>query len=137
MSESSDHNTIEIFSGRRMLVIMTIISLIAVAGSFWFKDWRITSGLALGCGLSFVNFIWSKNSLKAIFDKNINSAKPSFSVIRYFFRYVIFALVIGLAYYFNLISIVAALIGLLTFITAIFITAFIQLFFGLIKREET
>lgn len=135
MSDSSDPNTTEVFADGRLLRIMTIVSVIAVTGSLWLKDWRVTSGLVLGCGLSFVNFLWARASIKAMFEKNATSAKPAFSVVRYFFRYLIFALVIGSAYYFDLVSVVAALLGLLTFITAIFITAFIQFF--LFRREET
>lgn len=136
MSESSDQSTTQIFSEKRLLPIMAIVSVLAVAASLWFQDWRITSGLFLGCVLSIVNYKWANNSLKAMFDKSINSDKPKFSIAGYFLRYLTFGSVIGLAYFFNLISIVAALLGLLTFITAIFIAAFIQLFFGLIKREE-
>lgn len=135
MSESSNHST-QTFSEKRLLPIMIIVSMIAISVSLWFQDWRITSGLALGCCLSIVNYKWANHSLKAMFDKSINLAKPSFSIAGYFLRYLTFGSVIGLAYFLNLISIVAALLGLLTFITAIFIAAFIQLFFGLIKREE-
>jgi hypothetical protein len=136
MSESSDYQPTQTFSGKRLISIMMIVSVIAVAGSLWFRDWRITSGLALGCCLSLVNFWWSNKSLKALFDKNIDSAQPKFSVTVYFLRYLTLGAILGLAYYFNLISIVAALLGLLTFITAILTAAFIQLFFGLFKREE-
>lgn len=136
MSESSDHNHIRTFSERRLLTIMLIVSIVSVAVSLWFGDWRVTGGLFLGCFLSIVNFKWSSDSLKAMFDKNINSPKPKFSGAGYLFRYIIFALIIGGAYFLDLISIVAALIGFLNFITAIFIAAFIQLFFVLFKREE-
>lgn len=136
MGESSDHSTPQIFSEQRLLPMMLIVSVVAVIASLWFWDWRITGGLALGCGLSIVNYKWANRSLKAMFDKNINSANPKFSFAGYFLRYLILGGIIGLAYFFNLISIVATLFGLLTFITAIFLTAFIQLFFGLFKREE-
>lgn len=136
MSESSDHTTTQTFSEKRLTPIMVIVSLLAATASLWFQDWRITSGVFLGCCLSIVNYKWANNSLKAMFDKSIVSAKPRFSVAGYFLRYLTFGSIIGLAYYLNLISIVAALLGLLTFITAIFIAAFIQLFFGLFKREE-
>lgn len=140
MSESSDNSINEsineAFSDKRLLILMSIISLIAIAISLYFRDWRITNGLILGCTLSIAGFIWSKRSLKAIFEKNINSPKPGFSIVKYFLRYLISGLILGLAYYFNLISIVAALVGLLTFITAIIAAGFIQIFTGLFKREE-
>lgn len=136
MSESSDNSINETFSEKRLLGLMAVISLIAVTVSFGFADWRMTSGLILGCALSFANFIWSQNSLKALFEKNINSPKPQFSVVRYFLRYLIFAIIIGSAYHFDLISIVAALVGLLTFVTAVMAAGFIQIFSGLFKREE-
>lgn len=136
MSESSDHSTPQIFSEQRLLPIMIIVSVVAVIASLWFWDWRITGGLTLGCGISIVNYKWANRSLKAMFDKNIGSANPKFSFAGYFLRYLTFGAIIGLAYYLNLISIIATLFGLLTFITAIFLTAFIQLFFGLFKREE-
>ena len=136
MSESPDHSTPQMFSEQRLLPIMVIVSVLAVTASLWLRDWRITGGLFLGCCLSIVNYKWANRSLKAMFDKNIDSANPKFSLAGYFLRYITFGIVIGLAYYLDLISIVATLFGLLTFITAIFITAFIQLFFGLFKREE-
>lgn len=136
MSESSDHTEIQVFSEERLLKIMIIVSVLALAVSLGFGDWRVVSGLFLGCFLSIVNFKWSSRSLKAMFDKNIDSAQPRFSGAGYLFRYIIFALIIGGAYFLNLISIVAALAGFLNFITAIFIAAFIQLFFVLFKREE-
>lgn len=137
MSEDSDYKQMQPFSERRLLTTMTILCVIAVAFSLIFNDWRATAGLILGCILSFANLLWARKSFGAMLAKSVESGAARFSIIRYFFRYLIFTAVVVAGYSLNLISVVWALVGLLTFIAAIFILAFIQLFTVLLKREET
>ena len=50
---------------------------------------------------------------------------------------LIVAAVIASAYAFNLVSIVATLIGLCSFVVAAMIEAFMQIYFAIVNREET
>jgi hypothetical protein len=137
MSDLADKKETYSFSEKRLLWIMTIISWIAIVGSLSFENRLITGGLWLGCLLSFVNFFWSQAFLRALFKRIEAEPEPKFSIIKYIFRYLIFAGVIAIPTYLKLVSVVAVLIGLLTMATALIIDFFTQLIFGIFKQKES
>ncbi len=117
---------------------MSIASFVGVIGSLRLGDWRITSGFWLGCVLSLINFFWLKATLKALFENlSAENAKPNLLALRYISRYSAVAAVIAFSYFFNIISIVATLLGLLNFAFAILIESFILIFFAILGRNET
>lgn len=126
------------FTEKRLLWIMSIASFVGVIGSLQFADWRVTSGLWLGCVLSLINFFWLKATLgKLLQAAVVEGGTPAFIAFRYLSRYLAVAAVVAFAYFLNIISIVATLVGLLTLALAICIEGFILIFFAIIGRNKT
>jgi hypothetical protein len=123
-------------SEKRLLWFMAIVSVVEIVGSLFLGNWRITFGLMLGSALSFLNYYWLKISLRSLFDRATAGERPRFTGFLYVLRYGALALTIALASQLKLITIAAALIGLLTFAIAILIEAFIQVFISIVNREE-
>lgn len=111
--------------------------LVAVIVSLFVASWRVSSGLALGGALSLLNFRWLAASLKELFDESeISGLRARVRVGAYVWRYFFIAGVVGIAYYFNLVSITATLAGLCSFVVAVFLEALWQLYLSFTNKEE-
>lgn len=135
-STIDEENTIVPISHSRILWIMAIILIIAIAGSLLFAEWRITAGLVLGGVLSFVNYYWLKFALRSVFEKAVEGAKPKFLIGKYLLRYFAVGAVIVLVFLTKTISVAAVICGLLAFAAAVIIESFILIFIHISKREE-
>ncbi|HEX8890236.1 MAG TPA: ATP synthase subunit I [Pyrinomonadaceae bacterium] len=114
---------------------VTVASAVLVSAPLW--PWRVTTGLLLGGVLSLFNHHWLRTSLGAVFSTAESGRKVKFNAARYVLRYFIIAGVVGLAYTLNLVSIVATLLGLCSFVAAAMVEAFMQVYFAIVNREET
>ena len=56
---------------------------------------------------------------------------------RYVFRYLIVGSVVFVAHQFGLISLPAAIVGLCSFVVALFVEAAREFYFAIIRREES
>jgi hypothetical protein len=119
----------------RLWRINLIIVVGIVLGSLFWVDFKITAGVLTGGSLSLLNFWWMNVSTVAALTKSAVGEKSSLATA-YFFRYAVIGTVVGLFYFFNLISILAALIGLLAFTAAVFIESFYQLYLLTVKKED-
>jgi hypothetical protein len=99
--------------------------------------WRVTTGLLLGGVLSLFNHHWLRTSLSAVFGKAESGKRVKINAARYVLRYFVIAAVVALAYALNLVSIVATLIGLCSFVVAALVEAVVQIYFAIVNREET
>jgi hypothetical protein len=63
-------------------------------------------------------------------------AKPELRLVQYFLRYLVIAATVVVAYNLNVISLPAAILGLCTFVVALFVEAFREFYFTIIHREE-
>lgn len=122
---------------RRLFRTMCVTVIGAVLISAPFEPWRVTMGFLLGGVLSLFNHHWLRTSLAAVFSTAGSGRKVKFNAARYVLRYFIIAAVVGLAYTFNLVAIVATLLGLCSFAVAAMVEAFMQIYFAIVNREET
>lgn len=121
----------------RLLRTMTWTVVIAVAVAAIIAPWRFTTGLLLGGALSILNYRWLHSSAVAIVNLSIGSHARRVRSTRYLFRYLLVAAAIFAAYQLQIVSLVAALVGLCSFVPALFVEAFRQFYFILIHREES
>lgn len=110
---------------------------ISVIISLPLAPWRVTTGLLLGGILSLFNHHWLRTSLAAVFGKAESGRRVKINAARYVLRYFVIAAVVSFAYALNLVSIVATLIGLCSFVVAALAEAFMQIYFVIVNREET
>lgn len=122
---------------RRLLRGMWASVVLAVAVSLPLAPWRVTTGLLLGGVLSLVNHHWLRTSLAAIFSTAGSGRRVKFRAARYVLRYFVIGAVVAAAYSFNLVSIVATLAGLCSFVPAAMMEALMQIYFAIVNREET
>ena len=118
----------------RGTIVFVVCSIIV---SLFLFDWRVTSGLLLGGVLSILNHRWMKNSLRAIFGYALTTgAKPNVSSAKFIFRYFVIGLIVAVAYWLNLVSMPATLVGLCSFAFAILFEAIFRFYFAIVNRED-
>ena len=119
----------------RVFRVMTASVLVAAGVAALLAPWRITTGLLLGGMLSLLNYRWMRSSISALIEArasgNVVAANGSRYIIRYF---VVVAAVIA-AYKLNVVSLPATIIGLCSFVIALFAEAFRQVYFIIVNRE--
>ena len=121
----------------RLLRLMAVVSAIAVIVSAVIASWRVTSGLFLGGSLSLLNYHWLHTSVAAIFNIDLSVQRPRARSWRYLLRYFVVGVVVFAAYKLRLIALPATLVGLCSFVPALFIEAARQFYFAIIHREES
>ena len=120
----------------RILRTMIVATTCAVVGSLVFAPWRITTGLVLGGVLALLNHRWLRSSTAAVFSVLVDGEKPKLKLTHYFLRYLVVGAVVFVAYQLNVVSLAATLIGLCSFVAAIFVEALREFYFAIIHREE-
>ena len=120
----------------RIFRTMAFAVIIAVVASVPFAEWRITTGLLVGGVLSLLNHYWLISSTTAAFKVVAHGAKPRITLAHYILRYLVIAVVVFVAYKLNLVSLVATIAGLCSFVIALFGEAFREFYFAIIHREE-
>lgn len=109
---------------------------LAVVASVPFAEWRVTAGLLVGGVLSLLNHYWLISSTTAAFKVVAHGAKPRITLFHYVLRYIVIAAVVFTAYKLNLVSLVATIAGLCSFVVALFVEALREFYFAIIHREE-
>jgi hypothetical protein len=120
---------------RRMLHLMALAVGVAVGASLPVATWRVTTGLLLGGMLSLLNFHWMRSSVGAAFSVIAGGAKPQFGLSKYVLRYAIIAGVVYAAYAVNVVSLPATIIGLTSFVVALFAEALRESYLIFTHRE--
>ena len=120
----------------RLFRVMIASVALAVIVSTMLLPWRVTTGLLLGGLLSLFNFHWLQTSVAAVF-KVSAGARPRVRVARYVFRYFVVAATGYAAFESGLVSLPAMFAGLCSFVPALFVEAFRQFYFAIIRREES
>jgi hypothetical protein len=127
-----DHGALEL----RVFRVMIASVALAVVVSTVLLPWRVTAGLMLGGLLSLLNFHWLKTSVAAVFEVSAGE-RPRVRVSRYFIRYFVVGAAGYAAYQLGLVSLAALFAGLCSFVPALFVEAFRQFYFSIIRREES
>ena len=123
---------------RRLVRAMYAVVAAAVIVSLPLAPWRVTTGLLTGGLLSLFNHHWLRTSLAAAFGKAQQSGRRvKIGAARYVLRYFVVAAVVSILYALDLVSIVATLVGLCSFVPAAMMEAFMQIYFAIVNREET
>jgi hypothetical protein len=120
----------------RIFRTMAFATALALIASLPFAHWRITTGLLLGGVLSLLNHHWLSSSTAAALSVVAHGARPRLKVGQYVLRYLVVATAIFIAYKIDIVSLTASLIGLSTFVVALCVEAFRELYFAIIHREE-
>jgi len=122
--------------GNRLQYSMVVATAIAVLVSAVIAPWRVTSGLFLGGSLSLLNYRWLHTSVAAILNIDLSVQRPRARSWRYLLRYFVVGVIVLAAYRLHLISLVATLLVLCSFVPALFVEAARQFYFAIIHREE-
>jgi ATP synthase I subunit len=120
----------------RVFRTMATASALAVALCAFITPWRVTLGLLLGGVLALFSHRWLKDSAAAAITYSIAGGRPRLRLAQFVLRYVVIAAIGFTAYILNLISLPAVLVGLSSFVVAIFVEASREFYFAIIKREE-
>jgi hypothetical protein len=143
MSQIAHSVSGEAFTGRadgalEMRIFRTMIASVALAvvASTMLAPWRITAGLMLGGALSLLNYHWLRTSIAAVFNVG-QTERPRVKISRYIIRYFVVGVTAFAAYELRLVSLPAMFAGLCSFVPALFVEAFRQFYFAIIRREES
>ena len=120
----------------RVFRVMIATVVFAVITSTVLAPWRVTLGLMLGGVLSLFNYHWLRTSVAAVF-KVRPTERPRIRMSRYIFRYFVVGFTAFAAYQLRLVSLPAVFAGLCSFVPALFVEAFRQFYFAIIRREES
>ena len=120
----------------RLFRVMIASVALAVIASTMLLPWRVTTGLMLGGLLSLLNFHWLQTSVAAVFKVSAGK-RPRVRVARYVIRYLVVGATGYAAYNLGLVSLPAMFAGLCSFVPALFVEAFRQFYFAIIRREES
>lgn len=121
----------------RLLRSMTVAVIVGVIVAAFVAPWRFTTGLFLGGLLSILNYRWLHSSAAAIVNLSAGSHATRTRSTRYLLRYLVVAAAILTAYQLQVVSLAAAILGLCSFVPALFVEAFRQFYFILVHREES
>jgi hypothetical protein len=127
-----DHGALEI----RLFRVMIASVALTVIASTMLLPWRVTTGLMLGGLLSLLNFHWLQSSVAAVFSVGAGE-RPRVRVLRYVIRYFVVGATGYAAHKLGLVSLPAMFAGLCSFVPALFVEAFRQFYFAIIRREES
>lgn len=122
---------------RRVFRDTCIAVVLAVAASAMLAPWRVTTGLLLGGALSLFNMYWLRTSVSAVFDAAPEGRPPRMKAARYVLRYVFVVAAVAAANAFGLVSLVATLAGMCLVVAALLAEGLRQLYFAIVRREET
>ena len=112
------------------------VSLAVIIATF-LAPWRVTTGLILGGLLSLLNYRWLHGTVAAVLDVQEVGKRPQVKPLRYVLRYFVIAATLFVSYKLRLASLPAAIAGLCSFVAALFVEAFRQFYFAIIRREES
>jgi hypothetical protein len=120
----------------RMFYTMVVTTALAVAVSAFVAPWRVTTGLLLGGVLALFSHSWLKNSAAAAIRLSTTGDRPQFRLAQFILRYIVIAAAVIATYTLELVSLPAVLVGLSTFVVALFVEALREFYFAIKKREE-
>ena len=119
----------------RIFRVMAASVVVAVSVAALLAPWRVTTGLLLGGMLSLMNYRWMSTSIAALIEARASGKTATANGSRYIVRYFVVAAAVIAAYKLNLVSLPATIIGLCSFVVALFAEAFRQFYFMIVNRE--
>jgi ATP synthase I chain len=120
----------------RVFRTMIVTTALAVSAAGFVAPWRVTTGLLVGGVLALFSHRWLKNSAAAAIRLSTTGNVPQFRLAQFLLRYVVIAAAIFTAYTLDLVSLPFVLVGLSTFVVAMFVEAAREFYFAIKEREE-
>jgi len=120
----------------RVFRTMAIASALSVSVAAFIAPWRVTTGLLLGGVLALFSHRWLKNSAAAAIRLSATGGQPEWRLAQFVLRYIVVAAAVFAAYALDLVSLPWVLVGMSSFVVAIFVEAFREFYFAITKREE-
>jgi len=120
----------------RVFRTMAIASALSVSVAAFIAPWRVTTGLLLGGVLALFSHRWLKNSAAAAIRLSATGGQPQWRLAQFVLRYIVVAAAVFAAYALDLVSLPWVLVGMSSFVVAIFVEAFREFYFAITKREE-
>ena len=120
----------------RILRAMVAVTAIAVVISALFGPLRFTTGLLIGGVLAIFSHNWLRNSAAAAINLAISGGIQQLRLMQFLLRYLVVGLAVFAAYAVDIASLPAMLLGLSSFVAALFIEATREFYFAIIQREE-
>jgi hypothetical protein len=117
-------------SYRNILVWMAVVIVAETIAGTVFASAKFGLAVLVGGGMSFVNFIWQRNSTRSIFDGAIHGEMPVMPALRYFLRYAVIGAVLWGIYLTELLPIAAVILGLAAFAIAVVFEGLKGIFVG-------
>ncbi|HEY5883553.1 MAG TPA: ATP synthase subunit I [Pyrinomonadaceae bacterium] len=143
MKRTSDNTGMSLFArlrsagvDGRIMRSMAAASVLAIVATVPFVSWRTSISLLLGGLLALVNYHWLSSSTTVALSVAAYGTKPRIGIAHYILRYAVIAATIFIAYKFRVVTIPATIVGLSTFVAALFVEAFREAYLGIIHREE-
>ncbi len=133
---TTDSDSFVAISHRRLLYKMAAVIAFGTTAGFVFVSASVGFGVLIGGVLAFANYLWQKNSIKAIFERAVEGKRSRFLALRYILRYVVLGLALTLVYFTSTVSIFAVIFGLASFAIAVMIEGFSSLFYRSIDKES-
>jgi hypothetical protein len=123
---------------RRIFRDTCVAAVVAVAVSAFLAPWRVTAGLLLGGALALFNQHWLSASVANVFGgAGAGARRARLGAARYVLRYFVIAAVVFAAVRLGLASLVATLAGMCAVVAALLAEGVRQLYFAIVRREET
>jgi hypothetical protein len=120
---------------RPILIKMAGVILIGAIAGFVFFSPNAGLGVLIGGVLAFANYLWQRNSLKAIFDRAVHGKPARFLALRYILRYFALGAVLSVIWFTQTVSMYAVIFGLSSFAAAVVIEGFTNIFSGTGKES--
>ena len=120
----------------RIFRTMAIATGVSVAVCAVIGPWRVTTGLLVGGLLALFSHNWLKKSAAAAIQLSVGGATPRLRLAQFLLRYLVIGALVFSLYQFDLVSLTAVLVGLSSFVVAIFVEALREFYFAIIQREE-
>jgi len=136
MSDTAYNNEPDRTLDVRIFRAMAGASAIAVVVSAFIGPWRFTTGLLIGGVLALFSHRWLRNSSAAAIKFSIGGGVRQIHLFQFLLRYLVVAAAIFAASEFGLASLSAMIVGLSSFVLALFVEALREFYFAIIRREE-
>ena len=121
----------------RVFRVMVSATGLGIAISSLTAPWRFTGGLAIGGLLALFSHNWLRNSAAAAIRLAVGGEVQQLRVFQFLLRYVVIAAAIFAAYYADIASLTGMLLGMSSFVVALFFEAVREFYLVIIHREET
>ena len=120
----------------RVFRTMAVTTACTVVVAAFIAPWRVTTGLLVGGLLALFSHSWLKNSAAAAIHYSAVGGRPQLRLAQFVLRYFVIAGVVFAVYTLNLVSLPAVLVGLSSFVVALFVEALREFYFAIKEREE-